>query len=42
MTARVIDGKQIAEQTRAELAGAARELNERTGVVPHLAAVLVG
>jgi len=42
MTASVIDGKQIAEQTRADLAGAARELKERTGVVPHLAAVLVG
>ncbi len=42
MTARVIDGKQIAEQTRAEAAeGAARLLKEK-GVVPHLAAVLVG
>jgi methylenetetrahydrofolate dehydrogenase (NADP+)/methenyltetrahydrofolate cyclohydrolase len=42
MTARVIDGKQIAEQTRTEAAeGAARLLKEK-GVVPHLAAVLVG
>jgi methylenetetrahydrofolate dehydrogenase (NADP+)/methenyltetrahydrofolate cyclohydrolase len=41
-TARVIDGKQIAEQTRAEHAARARELIERTGIVPHLAAVLVG
>jgi methylenetetrahydrofolate dehydrogenase (NADP+)/methenyltetrahydrofolate cyclohydrolase len=42
MTARVIDGKQIAEQTRAEAAAGANELKARTGVVPHLAAVLVG
>ena len=42
MTAMVIDGKQIAEQTRAEAAAGAVELKARTGVVPHLAAVLVG
>ena len=42
MTAKVIDGKQIAEQTRAEAAAGALELKTRTGVVPHLAAVLVG
>jgi methylenetetrahydrofolate dehydrogenase (NADP+)/methenyltetrahydrofolate cyclohydrolase len=42
MTAMVIDGKQIAEQTRAEAAAGALELKARTGVVPHLAAVLVG
>jgi methylenetetrahydrofolate dehydrogenase (NADP+) / methenyltetrahydrofolate cyclohydrolase len=42
MTARVIDGKQIAEQTRAEAAAGAMELRARTGVIPHLAAVLVG
>jgi methylenetetrahydrofolate dehydrogenase (NADP+)/methenyltetrahydrofolate cyclohydrolase len=42
MTARVIDGKQIAEQTRAEAAAGAVELKARSGVVPHLAAVLVG
>jgi methylenetetrahydrofolate dehydrogenase (NADP+)/methenyltetrahydrofolate cyclohydrolase len=42
MTAKVIDGKQIAEQTRAEAAAGALELKARTGVVPHLAAVLVG
>jgi methylenetetrahydrofolate dehydrogenase (NADP+)/methenyltetrahydrofolate cyclohydrolase len=41
-TARVIDGKQIAEQTRAEHAAAVHRLTARTGVVPHLAAVLVG
>jgi methylenetetrahydrofolate dehydrogenase (NADP+)/methenyltetrahydrofolate cyclohydrolase len=42
MTAMVIDGKQIADQTRAEAAAGAAELKARTGVVPHLAAVLVG
>jgi methylenetetrahydrofolate dehydrogenase (NADP+)/methenyltetrahydrofolate cyclohydrolase len=42
MTAQVIDGKQIAERTRAEAAARALELKARTGVVPHLAAVLVG
>jgi methylenetetrahydrofolate dehydrogenase (NADP+)/methenyltetrahydrofolate cyclohydrolase len=42
MKARIIDGKQIAEQTRAEAAAGAVELKARSGVVPHLAAVLVG
>lgn len=42
MTAKVIDGRQIAEQTRAEHAERARRLTATTGVVPHLAAVLVG
>jgi methylenetetrahydrofolate dehydrogenase (NADP+)/methenyltetrahydrofolate cyclohydrolase len=42
MTARVIDGKQIAEQARAEAAAGAQKLLASTGVVPHLAAVLVG
>jgi len=42
MTAQVIDGKQIAERTRAEAAAGALELKARTGVIPHLAAVLVG
>jgi methylenetetrahydrofolate dehydrogenase (NADP+)/methenyltetrahydrofolate cyclohydrolase len=42
MTAKVIDGKQIAEQTRAEAAAGALALRTRTGVIPHLAAVLVG
>ncbi len=42
MTATVIDGKQIAEQTRAEAAAGALALKTRTGVIPHLAAVLVG
>jgi methylenetetrahydrofolate dehydrogenase (NADP+) / methenyltetrahydrofolate cyclohydrolase len=42
MTATVIDGKQIAELTRGEAATGARALTARTGVIPHLAAVLVG
>jgi methylenetetrahydrofolate dehydrogenase (NADP+) / methenyltetrahydrofolate cyclohydrolase len=42
MTATVIDGKQIAERTRAEAAAGAQKLVAATGVVPHLAAVLVG
>ncbi|HEX7374817.1 MAG TPA: bifunctional methylenetetrahydrofolate dehydrogenase/methenyltetrahydrofolate cyclohydrolase FolD [Steroidobacteraceae bacterium] len=42
MTARVIDGRKIAEQTRAEAAEGAKQLLQETGVVPHLAAVLVG
>jgi methylenetetrahydrofolate dehydrogenase (NADP+)/methenyltetrahydrofolate cyclohydrolase len=42
MTAQVIDGKQIAERTRAEAAAGALELKARTGAIPHLAAVLVG
>ena len=42
MTASVIDGKRIAEQTRAEAAEGARRLLQEKGVVPHLAAVLVG
>ncbi len=42
MTARVIDGKKIAEDTRAEAAAGARVLLQEKGVVPHLAAVLVG
>jgi methylenetetrahydrofolate dehydrogenase (NADP+) / methenyltetrahydrofolate cyclohydrolase len=42
MTAKLIDGKLIAERTRAEHAEAAHRLVVRTGVVPHLAAVLVG
>jgi methylenetetrahydrofolate dehydrogenase (NADP+)/methenyltetrahydrofolate cyclohydrolase len=42
MTARLIDGRMIAEQTRAEHAEGTRRLTSATGVVPHLAAVLVG
>jgi methylenetetrahydrofolate dehydrogenase (NADP+)/methenyltetrahydrofolate cyclohydrolase len=42
MSARIIDGKLIAEQTRNEVAQAVQAFCERTGVTPHLAAVLVG
>ncbi len=42
MTATVIDGKRIAAEARAEHAAGARRLVADTGVVPHLAAVLVG
>ncbi|MBK7903331.1 MAG: bifunctional methylenetetrahydrofolate dehydrogenase/methenyltetrahydrofolate cyclohydrolase FolD [Proteobacteria bacterium] len=42
MTATVIDGKQIAQQTRAEAATGALALRTSTGVIAHLAAVLVG
>jgi methylenetetrahydrofolate dehydrogenase (NADP+)/methenyltetrahydrofolate cyclohydrolase len=42
MTAQVIDGRKIAERTRAEHAAGAGRLTAATGVVPHLAAVLVG
>ena len=42
MTATVIDGKQMAEEIRGEVAGETRALTERLGVVPGLAAVLVG
>ena len=42
MTATVIDGKQMAEEIRGEVAEETRELTKRLGVVPGLAAVLVG
>ena len=42
MIAKIIDGKLIAEQTRSEIAQAVLTFRERTGVTPHLAAVLVG
>lgn len=42
MTAQRIDGKQIALTIREELATEVARLRERTGIVPHLAAVLVG
>ena len=42
MTATVIDGKLMAEEIRGEVAGETRALTERLGVVPGLAAVLVG
>jgi len=42
MTARIIDGKLISAAERAAVAADAEEFTKRTGVVPHLAAVLVG
>jgi methylenetetrahydrofolate dehydrogenase (NADP+) / methenyltetrahydrofolate cyclohydrolase len=42
VTARIIDGKAIADQVQAEVAAQAADLRERTGVVPHLVAILVG
>lgn len=42
MSAKLIDGKKIAEQTRNEVAELAAQFRTRTGVVPHLAAILVG
>jgi len=41
MTARIIDGKQIAAQIRAELKGEVAELRKR-GIVPGLGVILVG
>lgn len=42
MAARIIDGKQIAQQTRERVRQEAAEFVARTGITPHLAAVLVG
>ncbi len=42
MTARIIDGKAIAQDLRAKIAGAAAALTQKTGIVPGLAVVLVG
>jgi methylenetetrahydrofolate dehydrogenase (NADP+) / methenyltetrahydrofolate cyclohydrolase len=42
MTARIIDGKAIAEKIRGEIAQQAAEFIRQTGCVPHLAAILVG
>ena len=42
MTAKVIDGKQIAAQVRSEVARGAAEMKEKHGVVPGLAVFLVG
>jgi len=42
MTARIIDGRKIAEKLRGEIARDAAEFRSRTGTTPHLAAVLVG
>jgi methylenetetrahydrofolate dehydrogenase (NADP+)/methenyltetrahydrofolate cyclohydrolase len=42
VSAQIIDGKAIAERVRGEVAAEAAEFTSRTGIVPHLAAVLVG
>ena len=42
MTAKIIDGKQMAEDIRGEVAADVKALVEATGVTPGLAAVLVG
>jgi methylenetetrahydrofolate dehydrogenase (NADP+)/methenyltetrahydrofolate cyclohydrolase len=42
MTARILDGKQLAQQIRSELAEEVVEFIQNNGVVPSLAAVLVG
>jgi len=42
MTARLIDGKALAARMRGEIAARAAQFRERTGIQPHLAAVLVG
>lgn len=42
MTAKIIDGKAIAARMNAELAMRVRDFSAASGIVPHLAAVLVG
>lgn len=42
MPARLIDGKEISARIRAQIAADAADFTARTGVTPHLAAVLVG
>lgn len=42
MTARIIDGKAIADRLRADIATRAAAFREQTGIVPHLTAVLTG
>ena len=42
MTAKIIDGKAVAAEMRAECRERTRQLSERFGVVPGLAVVLVG
>jgi len=42
MNAKVIDGKLIAEQTRNSVAASVHAFRESTGIIPQLAAVLVG
>jgi methylenetetrahydrofolate dehydrogenase (NADP+)/methenyltetrahydrofolate cyclohydrolase len=42
VTAAILDGKALAEEIRAEIAAGTAEFQQRTGIVPCLAAVLVG
>ena len=42
MSAEIIDGKKVAAEIRAELAGQVRELKARRGITPGLAVILVG
>jgi methylenetetrahydrofolate dehydrogenase (NADP+)/methenyltetrahydrofolate cyclohydrolase len=42
VTARIIDGKSIAEKVQAEVAAQVAELRQQSGVIPHLVAILVG
>ena len=42
MPAQLIDGKQIAEQCRLETQRQVQALHQRTGITPHLAAILAG
>ncbi len=42
MTARIIDGKAIAETIRGEIAAQVAEFRQATNCIPHLAAILVG
>jgi methylenetetrahydrofolate dehydrogenase (NADP+) / methenyltetrahydrofolate cyclohydrolase len=42
MTAQLIDGKQISQRIRDRIGAESREFTARTGVMPNLAAVLVG
>jgi methylenetetrahydrofolate dehydrogenase (NADP+) / methenyltetrahydrofolate cyclohydrolase len=42
MTAQIIDGKQISQRIRDRIGAESRGFTARTGVTPHLAAVLVG
>jgi methylenetetrahydrofolate dehydrogenase (NADP+)/methenyltetrahydrofolate cyclohydrolase len=42
MPAQIIDGKAIAESVRNQVAVETQQLISDTGIIPHLAAVLVG
>jgi methylenetetrahydrofolate dehydrogenase (NADP+)/methenyltetrahydrofolate cyclohydrolase len=42
MTARIIDGKAIADRLRADIAARVAAFRQETGIVPHLTAVLTG